>query len=127
MSELTREQVLNMKPGQELDALIAEKVMGLPAPEESKINGRWVHHFIKETYPGSGVFEENTSKMELLKDYSTDISAAWGVVEKLSKNIGCFYMWQHVDYASVDCGAKCDAKTMPETICKAALLAVMNL
>jgi len=66
----------------EIDALVAEKVMGLPKPEQSVINGRWIHHIIEEIYPGSGKYKENKDKMQALKNYSTDIAAAWEVAEK---------------------------------------------
>lgn len=58
-----------MKAGRELDALVAEKVMGL-----MMIDG-------KEKYPC-----DSSSKGYILTDpepYSTDIAAAWLVVEKL--------------------------------------------
>jgi hypothetical protein len=65
------------------DALVSTKVMELPEPEYNKRTDRMLHHFIEETWPGSGKFKENTDKMRTLKPYTTDISAAWEVVEKL--------------------------------------------
>ncbi|WP_028609218.1 BC1872 family protein [Paenibacillus harenae] len=55
--ELTREKVLAMKPGRELDALVAERVMGIILPNIHNANF-----------------------------YSTDIDAAWELVEKMRDN-----------------------------------------
>lgn len=64
-----------MKPGRELDALIAEKVMGLYKEPLSK-------------RPGYGLLYSNRNPLTgecmaigTLKFYSTDIAAAWEVVE----------------------------------------------
>jgi hypothetical protein len=59
----------NMRPGIELDALIAEKVMG---------------HRLFET-PSSGLYEEDDEFNWPLLRYSIDIHAAWEVVEKIGK------------------------------------------
>lgn len=59
-----------MEPGRALDALIAEKVMGyLPVSKEHAYNqeNQWTN--------GSIIFS--------LEEYSTDIAAAWQVVEKI--------------------------------------------
>jgi len=59
---------MNMKPGRELDALIAEKVFGLEV--------EWKEGFgSKEVFP--------VSRLTAIPEYSTDIAAAWLVVEKL--------------------------------------------
>jgi len=60
-----------MNAGRELDALVAEKVMGWKRLDLGPINGiRWIK--------GKDVIES-----EFPFSYSTDISAAWEVVEKL--------------------------------------------
>ena len=56
-----------MKPGKELDAIVAEKVMGNIPPT---------------TPPGAWPQEYN-SWFDRLPQYSTDIAAAWTVVERL--------------------------------------------
>jgi hypothetical protein len=79
-----------VKPGRELDQLIAEKVMGMkvyrrmgedgPNPQYEKIEKVPEHCAV--TYP----------------PYSTDISAAWEVVEKLRNKTMAFSlvtMWDH--------------------------------
>ena len=54
---MTREEILTMESGRTMDALVAEKIFG-------KVKDSW--HY-KLTLP----------------NYSTDIAAAWGVVEKI--------------------------------------------
>jgi hypothetical protein len=64
-----------MKPGRELDALIAEKVMGLFT------NGEPDFGYTYETIP----------------PYSTDIAAAWEVVEKMVSRMGygdLHFLWE---------------------------------
>jgi hypothetical protein len=122
--EVNRDEILERKPGRELDALVAEKVMGLPQPYLSPFNGEWV---IKH--------EEKWKPIERLQNYSTDISAAWEVVEKfesykLSKlpdgDVRIKYGGQYQCFinANKNCGY---GSTAPEAICKAALLAVLEV
>jgi hypothetical protein len=61
-----------MKPGRELDALIAEKVMGQKLHQSAFHGFLW---FGEDGFP--------------VKPYSTDIAASWEVVEKI-KTIGPF-------------------------------------
>jgi hypothetical protein len=63
---LTKDEILNMPAGREMDALIAEKVMKL------KMEGS--HHYWMN---GAGAVAS-------IPRYSTDIAAAWDVVEKIN-------------------------------------------
>jgi len=135
---LKKQAVLAMKPGRELDALVAEKVMG----------------WRKKTFPGGGGgftawVDENEKVMKLISnstmsetcyrcDYfrpSTDIVAALEVAIHLQKqgyyvcidlkaceetSVGVY----EADPANQIAYAK--AQTPAEAICKAALLAVMD-
>lgn len=75
-----------MTPGRELDALVAEKVMGCKV--------LWQKATVSGPYCGCNCadgFEEgphsDPNRMDAnLKSYSTDIAAAWEVVEKLAEN-----------------------------------------
>lgn len=70
-----------MSPGRELDALIAEKVMGLNVIEE------WVFETRSAACPDGnyGCLVMHYEQVPIKpKSYSTAISAAWEVVEKLS-------------------------------------------
>lgn len=124
-------QISAMKPGRELDALVAEKVMGWEI-----WNGQWSDKQTKElTGYDVGRFSFNPS---------SNISAAWEVVEKVAVipfSISKIYTrygghgWSvnwclegyDCDNCDNDCHKECEinAKTAPEAICKAALLAVM--
>lgn len=66
------------KPGRELDALVAEKVMGLKPRNEFEGNTVVPPHY-------TVYLRGNTVYMPR---YSTDIAAAWEVVEKM-KEMGC--------------------------------------
>lgn len=114
---LTREQVLAMKPGRELDALVAGKVMG---------------------YTTHGQFREKNGVRVMIDRYSADIAAAWEVVEKSinwgGMEIGCygnangkwFVASTYTTNAKIGKSVSATAHTAPEAICKAALLAVMD-
>lgn len=111
---MTREEILAMEPGIELDSLIAVKVMG------------W-------KLVNVGHCEECTVDRGSEIDYfepSSYISAAWEVVEKTQTTY-----WVRMNSMMKDhfCGVgKPDMRweyygnSMPESICKAALLAVLE-
>jgi hypothetical protein len=65
----------NMKVGRELDALVAEKVMGF---DVRKHGNDWI--YIGEVRPGG-----TDPQGYPVPNYSEDISAAWKVVEKLAQ------------------------------------------
>jgi hypothetical protein len=102
---MTRDEILNMPAGREMDVTIGYHVMDLGAPP--------------------GVYPE----------YSTDIAAAWEVVEKA--NVSCIQqaigdtpdelLWfACCGDASTACDTEAFAETAPLAICRAALLAVME-
>jgi len=146
--DLTRESILKMKPGLELDALVAEKVMKLEV-----VDG---YVFREETVPCpenkcgcfSGAY--TTIKAYPVLHYSTDNVAAGQVVEEIVSRMEAdnpHFEWegplfkpenQYLEnYAQ---GTTCwyvlvvrnglrqhvCADTAPEAICKAALLAVLK-
>lgn len=118
-----------LKPGRELDALIAEKVMGLEvlSNKDCYISG--------ERKDMSG---EITRIASVIPGYSTEIKAAWEVVEKIGSN----EQWQiNIEYRQdegywvfikerISSGAGtfvADSITAPHAICLAALKAVKAL
>lgn len=122
-----------MKPGIELDILVAEKVMGIEDVCKCKDEFRPVTLGYDENMKFfSG--HEKCHKL-IAKRYSTDIAAAWEVVEKLDK-LG----FKDVNIWKDDFGYICQiqkitsvykkffdsalAKTAPHSICLAALKAV---
>lgn len=73
-----------MKPGRELDALVAEKVMGLP-PFAKAILPKLGRHIIADNSGASClVCGRDVRDDDLcLPRYSTDIASAWKVIEKI--------------------------------------------
>ena len=112
---MTRDEILNMEAGREMDALIAEKVMGLRV-----IRADWEPH-------NRGI------KFDDFGNYSQDIAAAWEVVEKLRLTITpnhCYPVVKARWCVDTELKGKNDiwlvgAETAPLAICKAALLAVI--
>lgn len=102
-----------MKPGRELDALIAEKVMGFDPNSTDSLRTLLYH-----SYPG-GHFP----------CYSTNIACAWEVVEKMSPRDDKFEISKYKNglyeatfrYFEAEWS---EAETAPHAICLAALKAV---
>ena len=127
---MTRDEILNMPAGREMDTLIAQKVMGWSADPE----GYWLNK--KENYDDTGwglIDQDKTTHHPSSRRFcpSTDIAAAWMVVEKfysmsLNKYSGGdewrVYLVTERDGANVDAHAEAD--TAPLAICRTALLAV---
>jgi hypothetical protein len=88
-----------MKPGRELDLLVAEKVMG---------------------------YKRNHGVHGNVPFYSTDLAAAWEVVEKMKKNYGFELSWfMAIKKWKVCIGlASIATDTIPHSICLAALAAL---
>jgi hypothetical protein len=150
---MNRDEILNMPAGREMDALVAEKVMGL--------NVSWwsIHHV--SDYEGDGPFRSLHSADEIMLPdqdgdmpvlqtftrgdnyvmwnvtpfYSTDIAAALQVVEKLTEN---FYIDIGIDSSGTQVqldrfngedwtfGESIEAPTAPLAICRAALLTTLE-
>jgi hypothetical protein len=116
--EMTREEILSMEAGRELDALVAVEVMGWHNDHEVPYYD-WV--------------QESNEVIHISKRWSpsSDIGAAWEVVEKMIAN-----GWWNTDIGfgsgivvSFDDGStthQAKADTAPLAICRAALLAVME-
>jgi hypothetical protein len=125
---MTRDEILNMPASREMDALVAEKVMEFGVM-------RWINH---PTYDPKII---TPVEMEL-PHYSTDISAAWQVLEQLrdpSESEPDFWsitdagieqgwivenIWAHHDGDIPNFAVQ--AETAPLAICRAALLAVLE-
>ncbi len=115
-----------MKAGRELDALVAEKVMGIE---------------LTITSQGHPYFRDGTLLRVPIAHYSTDIAAAWQVVEKM-RDLGywCQMRNEFEAHDGPDCWAGftphsttgwngrpdhwTQAETLPLAICLAALKAV---
>ena len=98
-----------MNAGRELDALVAEKVMG------------W-----KDPSPVFGLMEDVEGNANFPPDYSTSIAAAWRVVEKWQGDITVDRRNEHfkVTFYKPSYEYEVWAETLPLAICLAALKAV---
>ena len=118
--------VKELQAGRELDALVAEKVMGLKP-----------HRMIScpDNKPGCLVYHyEGAWEGYVIPDYSTSISAAWEVVEKLGVNDFVHLSWMpghKLWTCSLDStmfggyiNLSVEADTAPLAICRAALKVV---
>jgi len=123
---MTRDEILKLEPGPELDRLVAERVMEWK--EGQKI--------LQSLECGIGILGEKA-----LPRYSTDIAAAWEVVKKmLDSGWGCEIYSPNNPYALEDIDKwfvvfakselldyRAKASSAPLAICRAALLAVMEV
>lgn len=121
---LTRETILAMQPGRELDHIIGEKVMGA-----YQINNDTVYNLKWRIADALHLH---------MPPYSTDMSAAWEVVEMISDKKFNVYVTRRSDGMHfTECkkvGSSADrlfevfaeAPTAPEAICKAALLTTLG-
>jgi hypothetical protein len=127
---MTRDEILNMPAGREMDVLVLVSVMGIEYSEKDGENYReWSNCY---TERACFVFRD-------IPHYSADISAAWEVVEKLRDtsddepdywtitDLGNAWRvtsnWAHHD-GDIE-NFSIEAETAPLAICRAALLAVM--
>ena len=133
---MTRDEILNMQAGRELDALISMHIFGKNPELRMDFTTKTSTELCIAHYSYSApvhVFKTQDGYFSVLPRYSTDIAAAWQVVEKLRET-----MYFVSISASADCGASwlCEwttadtaidfvrAGTMPLAVCRAALLAV---
>lgn len=115
---MTRDEILKMEAGRELDALVAKDVMGW-----HKLDGNWKDN----------IWEKADGHIKGDWHPSEDISAAWEVVTKIrSMGWGVDISWFH---EFIYCALhkpdsviikQANAETAPLAICRAALLAVME-
>lgn len=113
MSPVTRDA------GRELDALVAEKVMG------------W-KPCVTQDHPGWVYFDSGAGGGKIAPAFSTDIAAAWEVVEKLSPRYAIRILNDATPGPSWCCemahgygnDIEVEAETAPLAICRAALEAI---
>ena len=142
MTELTPEQIDSMPAGPEINMLVAERVM--------QLGGEYQHDFQENGYGqcskcdasnDMGAIRRGGRYCTIPDNYSEDISAAWGVIEKfrigINNNVAAVIEMTVLDTISVpDCEVKiygptvaevfANAEEMPLAICRAALKAVLN-
>ena len=108
-------------PGREMDALVAEKVMG------------WIRYNDSQGWPSGAKHTGNRRRS--YPRYSTDIAAAWEVVEKLLRDNGELVVAIQSDDHDWVCTIRDDplnivgysrSPTAPLAICRAALMTVLT-
>lgn len=126
-------EIDNLEAGRELDALVAEKVMGWTLGKPHLLHGYLMHGSVEiECWEGS--LKDNVTQTKDSWHPSTDIRWAWEVVEKL-KRYGFELGYQFDESGELEWDASFDmerhseahcvyAPTAPLAICKAALKAV---
>jgi len=108
---MNKETILNLKPGRDMDALIAEYVF--------KWGKDKIYHELKMVRPD----------LSYLPHYSTSISSAWTVIEKLVNQGDFINIIPTADSYNIeyDYGREIfNAETVPEAICKVALLTMLD-
>jgi Phage ABA sandwich domain len=107
-------QVAELVAGRELDALVAEKVMGWHVWHD-EFHDAWHCNDPATAARGSHV-----------PSYSTDIAAAWQVVEQIAGTNAVSISTQYLPFRwqAVLAGKTASAPTAPLAICRAALAAV---
>ena len=133
---MTREEIMNMPAGREMDKIIAEKVFGLEIRETEK----WVKSCVpsKLRQPDYKVSIISAGGLPL-KNYSTDILAAWCLIDKMHEKeyqytLRGYFMGgeQHVatfdnqDWADKNPLYRAHGATATLAICRAALLTTLE-
>ena len=132
---MTDDEIRNMPAGREMDALIAEKVFGIIWDEtRCRICGWPIAESIEKgcTKEDCSMRPRPKRRADEHSNFSTDIAAAWLVVEKITappKTIEearraantTFGYW----FNDANLWA-CSAREAAEAICRAALLAVLE-
>ena len=124
---MSRDEILAMPAGREMDALIAANVLG------------WKVDDLTATSPSGSANSRTAHGDDWLEYYSTDMTAAWKVVEKLGFSLlrspytDNWTAAKITDVEPVISGVEVNlgdsegvANSAPLAICRAALLAVTN-
>jgi hypothetical protein len=106
---------MDFEPGPELDAEIVRRVFGGDSFPSQAIPGRWVWY--------------RSGALDIVPPYSTDIAAAWQVVEELQRRGWNPTLWYENDtwHAQLDhpgigfCDTDCRGDTIQLAICRAAI------
>jgi hypothetical protein len=140
---MTRDEIMNMPAGREMDALIAEKIFKLEGVNYyGRPNlGPWV---IVEQDDATGLYcwvgdgsDFDEHRIYSVPLYSKDIESAWAVAAKgssfgvdnystISQEEAADGIVRWTSEIYIDRWGEADADTAPLAICRAALLAVMT-
>lgn len=133
---MTRDEILNMPAGREIDALIEENIFKSVSCNNWAIQRYYPEEWIRIN---SSCEHERCHPLGFVPRYSTDISAAWEVVEKFVEQDCKCHIYRYGNWNKKD-GKRCwqvflgdnkynlfpyaEADTAPLAICRAALLAI---
>ena len=121
---MTREEILRMPAGREMDVLVAKKIMGCKA-----VMNRHGFPFCECAEHQHSGYSEEDDAFPLLLCYSDEISAAWFVVERLtdSESLNDCELRTSIRGWRCDFGGEyVNAETAPLAICRAALLTTLE-
>ena len=135
---MMRDEILNMPAGRGMDALIAEKVMGIDLSQEcgGEMYDEDSNYWSCTSCSKEGGWNEDFQHTIQPQHYSNSINAAWGVVEKLCNESGCDIVkvckrdpellrgeWS----CNLGRGFEAFGDTAPLAICRTALLSVLEI
>lgn len=133
---ITREEILAMPAGAEMDAMIAEEVMGWHLVVEEDTNWKRYWHDDENHYQHMAAKDgDNYGDGEdfhlIFWHPSQSILWAWDVVERLDSSFSLARAWLLEDanwkgYSFWVGGVSAFGETAPLAICRAALLAVID-
>lgn len=129
---ISRDEILKMSAGREMDILIAERVMGWEMEtDQAKLKrlSQFVAHPLERTWWRSpqGVWHREPPR------YSSDIGSAWQVVATMIQKANALFLFQNSGETKAAFGDPDAAdngymkgKDAAEVICKAALAAIAH-
>jgi len=138
-SEMKR-LAIQRPPGRKLDALVAEKVMGFKDALSQLSDYKTAGEQIETKYKQHGNYALHRAEVgalqctpgALIPQFSTSITAAWEIVEKLNMGFTLSDWWTHrrtqwsVEFIKSPERFGATGKTVPHAICLAALKAMVN-
>lgn len=131
---MNRDEIMNMQPGRELDELVLEKVFGRTVTDDFRTVGEFAVASEFAIWEFDNKFP-NQQPPETCPRFSTNIAAAWDVVEKLQERNRRICLANYLDGAwavSVRDGGggyivgENVFLTAPKAICMAALLCIIQ-
>ncbi len=135
MSELTREMILAMPAGREMDALVAERAMKIKVrfiPPFAGWTANTLDYCYDQSIPEIGIMKHGGP----IPKFSTEIAAAWQVVEKLQAMGHWVVINTTCDIGLYDIEVRRNGRSSlaevvifepaPLAICRAALLATLE-
>ena len=129
---MSREAIMELKNGRETDILVGEQVMGWQVETDSARLKRLDHYF-SSSKNAKWWRKPDGGGDDILPPYSSDLTAAWQVVEQMNRRGQTVFIlktfeanqvaFNHPDVTSPDYVIE---KTVAGAICKAALVAVLT-